>query len=76
MDIMVSGKHFSVPPNVEERAQEKLQHLEHFLPLLSDGACDVEVAYEQATEPDQRFVGRGRAGHVGVAEAMNAGGYG
>ena len=55
MEINVRGKHFSVPEHVEERAQTKFQHLEHYLPLLQDGTCDVDLSHEKAKEPDRRF---------------------
>ena len=55
MEIKVRGKHFSVPQHVEERARTKFQHLEHYLPLLKDGTCDVDLSHEKAKEPNRRF---------------------
>lgn len=56
MEILINGKHFDVSERVEDRAQDKLQHLEHFLPLLSDGICHVDLAYEKSKEPERRFI--------------------
>ena len=56
MEINVRGKHFSVPEDVEERARTKFQHLEHYLPLLKDGTCNVDLSHEKAKEPDRRFI--------------------
>jgi putative sigma-54 modulation protein len=56
MEILVRGKHFDVSKDVEERAEQKLQHLEHYLPLLNDGMCHVDLAYEKSKEPDHRFI--------------------
>ncbi len=56
MDVTVRGKHFHVPSHVEEHAQEKLSRLDRYLPLLSDGTCEVDLLHEKAKEPDRRFV--------------------
>ena len=56
MEVLVRGQHYHVPKNVEERAREKLSRLDHYLPLLSDGICEVELLHENAKEPDRRFV--------------------
>lgn len=55
MEIKVRGKHFSVPQHVEERARTKFQHLEHYLPLLKDGTCDVDLSHENAKDPNRRY---------------------
>lgn len=55
MEVTVRGKHFHVPASVEERARTKLSRLNHYLPLLDDGTCEVDVAHEKAKEPDRRF---------------------
>ena len=55
MEIKVRGKHFNVPEHVEERAQTKFRHLEHYLPLLKDGTCDVDLSQENAKDPNRRF---------------------
>ena len=56
MDITIRGKHFDVPERVQERAREKFSRLQHYLPLLNDGVCEVDLAHEKAKEPDRRFV--------------------
>jgi putative sigma-54 modulation protein len=56
MDIIVRGKHYDVPAAVEERARRKLDRLEHYLPLLKDAACEVDMAHEKAKEPHLRYV--------------------
>ncbi len=56
MEIRVRGKHFDVPEHVEERAREKFAHLEHYLPLLDEGTCDVDIAHEKSKDPNRRFV--------------------
>jgi len=62
MEIIVRGKHFTVSPELEDRAQNKLGHLERYLPLLSDATCDVDLAHEKAKNPERRFVA-----HVNVS---------
>lgn len=56
MDITIRGKHFDVPERVQERAREKFSRLQHYLPLLNEGVCEVDLAHEKAKEPDRRFV--------------------
>ncbi len=56
MDITIRGKHFDVPQRVQERARDKFSRLQHYLPLLNDGVCEVDLAHEKAKEPDRRFV--------------------
>ena len=56
MDITIRGKHFDVPERVQERARDKFSRLQHYLPLLDEGVCEVDLAYEKAREPDRRFV--------------------
>ncbi|MEX0786743.1 MAG: ribosome-associated translation inhibitor RaiA [Dehalococcoidia bacterium] len=56
MDITVRGKHLDVPEAIEERARQKLARLEHYLPLLKDGTCEVDLTHEKAKEPDRRFI--------------------
>lgn len=55
MEVHVRGKHFHVPEHVEERAREKLSRLNHHLPLLDDGICEVDVSHEKSKTPEQRF---------------------
>ena len=56
MDITIRGKHFDVPERVQERARDKFSRLQHYLPLLNEGVCEVDLAHEKAREPDRRFV--------------------
>lgn len=56
MDIIVRGMHLDVTEAIEERAREKLARLEHYLPLLKDGTCEVDLTHEKAKEPDRRFI--------------------
>ncbi len=56
VNIVVRGKHFDVPPQIEERAREKLLRLSHYLPLLEDAAVEVDLTHEKAKEPQLRFV--------------------
>ncbi len=56
MDITIRGKHFDVPERVQERARDKFSRLQHYLPLLNEGVCEVDLAHEKAKEPDRRFV--------------------
>lgn len=56
MEIRVKGKHFDVPEHVEDRAREKFAHLEHYLPLLDEGVCEVDIAHEKSKDPARRFV--------------------
>jgi putative sigma-54 modulation protein len=56
VEIVVRGKHFDVPDDIEERARQKLARLEHYLPALSAGAAEVDVARESAKDPQQRFL--------------------
>lgn len=55
MEITVRGKHFHVPAHVEERARSKLSRLNHYLPLLDEGTCEVDFSHEQAREPSKRY---------------------
>ncbi len=55
MEITVRGKHFHVPEHVEERARTKLSRLNHYLPLLDEGTCEVEVSHENTREPGRRY---------------------
>lgn len=56
MDIIIRGKHFDVPERVQEHARDKFSRLQHYLPLLNEGVCEVDLAHEKAKEPDRRFV--------------------
>jgi putative sigma-54 modulation protein len=56
VNIVVRGKHFDVPAQIEERAREKLLKLSHYLPLLEDAAVEVDLTHEKAKEPHLRFV--------------------
>ncbi|MCH8949349.1 MAG: ribosome-associated translation inhibitor RaiA [Chloroflexi bacterium] len=56
MDITIRGKHFDVPERVQARARDKFSRLQHYLPLLNEGVCEVDLAHEKAKEPDRRFV--------------------
>lgn len=56
MEVIVRGQHFHVPKDVEERAREKLSRVGHYLPLLSDGTCEVDLLHAKAKEPDRQFV--------------------
>jgi putative sigma-54 modulation protein len=56
MEVLVRGQHYHVTGEVEERAREKLSRLDHYLPLLRDGTCEVDLLHEKAKEPDRRFV--------------------
>lgn len=56
MNIVVRGKHFDVPAQIEERAREKLLKLSHYLPLLEDAAVEVDLTHEKAKEPERRYL--------------------
>ena len=56
MEITVRGKHYDVPHHVAERARQKLERLEHYLPLLGDASVEVDLAQEKAKEPEDRFL--------------------
>lgn len=58
MDVIVRGKHFHVPEQIEERARTKLARLTHYLPMLEDAAVEVDLTHEKAKEPDRRYVVR------------------
>ena len=58
MEVIVRGKHFQVPPPVEERARRKFSKLSHYLPRLADAAVEVDLVHEKAKEPDERYVVR------------------
>ena len=56
MEIIVRGKHFEVPEQVEARAREKLGKLSRYLPILEDATVEVDLTHEKAKEPNQRYV--------------------
>ena len=56
MEVTVRGKHVDVPDRVVEHARRKLGRLDHYLPLLKDGAVEVDIARERTKEPDGRYL--------------------
>ena len=58
MQVVIRGKHFRVPEQIEERARTKFGKLSRYLPMLEDAAVEVDMAHEKAKEPDQRYVVR------------------
>jgi putative sigma-54 modulation protein len=66
VEIVVRGKHFSVPDEIEERARRKLAKLDHYLPALSDASVEVDLSHEKAKEPAQRYLAHVRVSGHGV----------
>jgi len=72
MQVIVRGKHFRVPEQIEERARAKLAKLSHYLPLLEDASVEVDLTHQKAKEPGQRYLVRvivsGRGVHLQAEE--------
>ncbi|MDZ4278826.1 MAG: ribosome-associated translation inhibitor RaiA, partial [Dehalococcoidia bacterium] len=72
MEITVRGQHFHVNERIEEHARKKLERLQRYLPLLREGAAEVDLTHEQTKEPDARYLVRvtvsGRGVHLQTQE--------
>jgi ribosomal subunit interface protein len=72
MQVIVRGKHFRVPEQIEERARTKLAKLSHYLPMLEDASVEVDLTHQKAKEPEQRYLVRvivsGRGVHLQAEE--------
>jgi len=72
MQVIIRGKHFRVPEQIEERARTKLAKLSHYLPMLEDASVEVDLTHQKAKEPEQRYLVRvivsGRGVHLQAEE--------